>query len=78
MVEDGVAADDVERLVVEVQRLAVHDPEFDGDRPGAGDRLRLLHGGLREIDPGDPSAIAGQLQAVIPAPTAILEDTPSG
>src|SRR5438552_3991196 len=78
VVEDGVATDDVERLVGEGQRLAIHDPEFDRDLPRAGDRLRLLHGGLGEIDPGDPGAIAGQLQAVIPAPTAIFEDAAPG
>ena len=78
VVEDGVATDDVEGLVGEGERLAIHDPEFDRDRPGARDRLCLLHGGLGEIDPGDPGAIAGQLQAITPAPTAILEDAPPG
>ena len=69
-----MTVDDVERSVLEGERLAVRELQIDGD-PGVGGILaRQLERGLRKIDPGRDGAALREAHEISANPAADLEE----
>jgi hypothetical protein len=78
VMEDAVAAYELERVTVELQLLAVHHPVLESETREGGIRVRLCRRDARrrDVDADRGEAMLGEHEpGEAPDPTAVLENT---